>query len=157
MLWSIAILIPMAAQSQNISPQVIAGSGSSQTAGGYSIDYTMGELSTSSLSAGNNQMTQGFHQPEIKFVSLDEPGSEYLFQLYPNPTDQYVTFTCSGDQALQIHLFDAYGRLLSATAIFEKQITLDLGSLAAGTYLLQASTAEGKVVCTYSAIKKSNY
>lgn len=53
----------IALQAQSLSPVVIASGGSTYTAGGYSLDFTVGETLTATLSGGSNIVTQGFHQP----------------------------------------------------------------------------------------------
>jgi hypothetical protein len=50
------------ASSQSISPSVIGAAGGSGSAGGVTIDWTVGELAVTTLNNGSNILTQGFHQ-----------------------------------------------------------------------------------------------
>ena len=49
---------------QTIARDVISTAGSTLSAGGYSINYNIGEPMVSTLTAGNNMITQGFEQPD---------------------------------------------------------------------------------------------
>ncbi|QQS30802.1 MAG: hypothetical protein IPM47_07715 [Sphingobacteriales bacterium] len=55
-------------QAQSLSHQVMASGGTSTSNGGYSIAYTIGESVTTTISAGNNILTQGFHQPDLEMI-----------------------------------------------------------------------------------------
>lgn len=55
-------------QAQSLSPQVLAAGGTSVTNGGYSLAYTIGEPLTTTLTAGSNILTQGFHQPDLQTI-----------------------------------------------------------------------------------------
>jgi membrane-bound inhibitor of C-type lysozyme len=45
--------------------QVVASSGNSATAGGYTVAWTLGEPVIETLSGSNNILTQGMHQTNL--------------------------------------------------------------------------------------------
>lgn len=56
---------------QTLSPKVMPSSGGYFSAGGKSLSWTMGETFTSTLTAGNVQLTQGFQQPYVELSLLN--------------------------------------------------------------------------------------
>lgn len=146
-----------AVQAQSLTPQVIASSGTSFSTASARLEFTIGEVATSSLTAGGNTLTQGFHQPELRFASLENYADDFAFTLYPNPTEQFVTVESSKEDDMQIHLYDANGKSILVSAIFQQKITVDLQTLAAGSYVLMVSTKSGTPLHSYTVIKKSTY
>jgi type 1 fimbria pilin len=140
--------------SQSLTPQVIASSGNSFSSGSAQIEFTIGEVATTSLTAGGNTMTQGFHQPEISYSSLQDFNDAYQFTLYPNPTEQFITVQSSIDDTKQIRLYDAVGKEIMITPVFNDRITVDLQTLAAGSYVFYITTEHGKPLHSYTVIKK---
>jgi hypothetical protein len=74
------------------------------------------------------------------------------FTVFPNPAMQQVTITTFEEKG-ELILYDFLGKeILTKTIEHEKQITLDVSSLANGIYLLQFNT--GKKVFTAKVIKE---
>lgn len=142
---------------QSLSPQVIASAGNSFTTATCRIEFTIGEPVTASLTSGGSTLTQGFHQPEIKFSSFENYADEYVFTLYPNPTEQFVTVESTKRDDMQVHVFDALGQVIQVSSVFQEKITIDLQTLAAGSYVLMVSTKAGQPLHSYTVIKKSTY
>jgi hypothetical protein len=142
---------------QSLSPQVIASAGNSFSTASARIEFTIGEVVTSSLTAGGNTLTQGFHQPEIHFASFENYTNDYVFTLYPNPTEQFVTVESTKRDDMQVHVYDALGQAIQVSSVFQEKITIDLQTLAAGNYVLMIATKSGKPLHSYTVIKKSTY
>lgn len=142
---------------QSLSPQVIASSGTTFTSASAKLEFTIGEVATSTLTAGGNTLTQGFHQPEIQFNSLENYNPDFVFTLYPNPTEQLVTVESSKEENMQVHVYDANGKAIIVSSVFEQKITIDLQTLAAGSYIFRITTKDGKPLHSYTVLKKSNY
>ena len=142
---------------QSISSQVIASSGNSFSNASIGLAFTIGEVATSTLIAGSNTLTQGFHQPEIHYASLENYNTDYAFTLYPNPTEQFVTVESTKEEDMQVHVFDVNGKSVITSSVFQQKITIDLQTLSAGSYIMQMSTTSGTLLHSYTIIKKSNY
>jgi len=142
---------------QSLSPQVIASSGNSFTTASCRIEYTIGEVVTASLTSGGNTLTQGFHQPEIRFASFENYADEYAFTLYPNPTDQFVTVASTKRDDMRVYLYDALGKSIMVSSVFQENITIDLQTLAAGNYIFMIATSIGQPLHSYTIIKRSSY
>lgn len=145
------------ASAQSLSPQVVASSGNSFSNAGIEIEFTIGEVVTSTLTAGGNTLTQGFHQPQIQFASLENYAADYVFELFPNPTEQFITVTSPNDEELKVHVYDGNGKAILVSPVFKQQIILDLQSLATGNYVLMVSTESGEPLHSYSIIKHTTY
>lgn len=141
--------------SQVLSPQVIASSGNGFSNASGGIDFTIGEVVTATLIANSNTLTQGFHQPQINISSLENHNASYVFSLYPNPTEQFVTVSTTTEQDIQVHVYDANGKAILISSVFQQQITVDMQTLAAGTYVMRIATKEGAPLHSYTIIKKS--
>jgi hypothetical protein len=142
---------------QSLSPQVIASAGNSFTTATCRIEFTIGEPVTASLTAGGNTLTQGFHQPEIHYAALQNYASDYVFTLYPNPTEQFVTVESTKRDDMRVHVFDALGKSIQVSSVFQEKITIDMQTLAAGSYVLMVTTQSGRPLHSYTVIKKSTY
>lgn len=142
---------------QSLTPQVIASSGTIYSNASSSIEFTIGEVATSTLTAGGNTLTQGFHQPEIRFASLEDYSNNYAFNLYPNPTEQFITVESTKEDDMQVHLYDANGKVILVSSVFQQKITVDLQTLAAGSYILMVTKKSGEPLHSYTVIKKSSY
>lgn len=140
--------------SQSLSPQVIASSGTTFTSASSQLEFTIGEPLTATLTSGGNTVTQGFHQPNIQVSSIENNNSEYSFTLYPNPAEEFVTVESNKEKDMQVHVFDANGKAILISNVFQQKITIDLQTLAAGTYLLRITTKDGLPLHSYRVIKK---
>ena len=149
----ILFCLTVSLQSQALSPQVVASSGKGFLSSTNQIDFTIGEVVTSSLTSGNNYLTQGFYQPEILFTAIENAGHEITFSLYPNPTKQFVTVESGQESDMQVRVFNALGNMVQASNLFKQKITIDLQSLVSGNYILVITNAAGKPLMSYTLFK----
>lgn len=100
-------------QSQSLERSVIGTAGSSFTNTNLSLDWTVGEISTSTLSAGNSLLTQGFHQPPQSTLSVKNTKLLTGVTCFPNPVqnDLCIKYTQLITDS-KIELFDATGKLV---------------------------------------------
>lgn len=68
---------------------------------------------------------------------------ESSFEVYPNPTNHALTLHYAQGNIERISLFDIYGKMISTDMVYDATTTIDLSSLASGTYFLRISTPEG--------------
>lgn len=142
---------------QSLAPEVIASGGASFSSASAKIEFTIGEVATSTLTSGSNILTQGFHQPKIQFSSIQNYNDDYVFTIYPNPTEQFVTVESTKADDMRLHVYDANGKAIYVSSIFQQKITVDLEFLAAGSYVLRITTKAGVSLHSYTVIKKSTY
>lgn len=140
------ILFSSGAFAQNLSRSVVAsGGGYLTTSGGPDLEWTLGELTTEYIQNGPS-IQQGFQQADLKIsVGLSEPFiPSSSWQVFPNPTVDYLQLTTSFTDSWHYELLDMLGRqILQGTAIAASQ-ELRLPDLQAGIYLIRVRNQEGQ-------------
>lgn len=152
---TIGVLAGISLSAQSLTSEVVATSGTSFSGAGTTLDFSIGEVATSTLTAGVHTLTQGFHQPEIHFASLENYNGDFALTLYPNPTEQFVTVETTKEDLLKIQVYDANGKILMVSPVFSQKTSIDLLTWAAGSYVMVVSTKAGVPVHSYTVIKKS--
>jgi len=137
---------------QTVSRQVIGTTGGTTTAGTLKISSTAGEAITQTVVAGTLTLTQGFQQPDAGLASsVDQPAIEIGYEVYPNPTQDFwnIRLTSPSAQVVDLRLTDMQGRTLPGYSarvnlLAAQTRTWDVSQLAAGTYLLQVMSVDGR-------------
>ncbi len=151
------IALYAAVHAQTLAPVVIASAGKSLTGGNLGMEYTVGEVATSTLTMGSDHLTQGFNQPKITITALDPKPQNDGIVVYPNPTEEFVTVECGVEEELLVSVHDALGQTVIRATFFSQKTTLDLHSFANGPYLLTVTRQNGEPVKSFSIIKRSTY
>ncbi len=134
----------LGAHAQSIGPSTLNAAGGSGTIAGTSHSYSIGEMTVVSTAITPQiVVTHGVLQPDESSLAVgDGPSLVSQLSLFPNPAQATLhlqpRFGAGGE--LSCSLVDATGKLvLTHTAALhtgnERQ-TLQLGAVAAGTYLL---------------------
>lgn len=156
----VAGLIPAALQAQSVSPQVISTNGRYVAQPNARLEYTVGELVVTTLTAAPVQLTQGFHQPYLETFSVDEPSATAPEAMaYPNPTTGSVRlrFTATSEP-LRLGLYTLLGQEVRIDAVpAAGEWLLQLSGLAQGTYYCRVSNPlTGKLLYVIPIQKISN-
>ena len=116
------------------------------TSGGYieihEIQYawSLGECLIHTISDGETNLTQGFHQSFSVVTTIEEKGTEGICMVYPNPTSSslYVKQTGGRKSPQHLKLVDPYGRVLVSKIIIDPspEYEIDLSPYAEGLYIL---------------------
>ena len=86
------LLISFWSYGQNISPEVISSSGGREVGTNMLIDWVLGESATTTITGGNNSITQGFQQPYYIITRIENVASiELDVNIFPNPTTKFIT------------------------------------------------------------------
>ncbi len=81
---------------------------------------------------------------ETTFINgVDDLVFDYDLELFPNPVADYLNIGWNEPMAAQASVFDGSGVLVARSAIQQGQQSIDVGSLAAGMYVLKIQTEEG--------------
>jgi len=155
----------LSAQNVQLTPQVIASQGNSFQNSQFEVAYTVGELAaitTITNTAADLGLTQGFHQPD-KFwiaIGIQEPVGLVSASLYPNPASDnlFLSIESVSSGSLIADLFDASGRKIMASHKLNQipgsqQFEMSISGLAAGTYLIRLSSADGNSQKTFKFTK----
>ena len=121
---------------QSAAPTVLSSAGGSGQSGGNGVEWTLGELSVTTLTDGDQIMTQGFHQPQLIIVANEDLAVEIDFNVYPNPTQDRLILNNKGDVAFSFVIHDIKGALALSGDIPVGQTELDVSRLSSGHYQL---------------------
>ena len=106
--------VPAARAQLILNRQVNASTGGGGSSGNYFFQYTIGEITVSSLQQGPLLLTQGFHQPEE--LPAAPAGAEVLLNmvLYPNPvaTILKIQFDLLSNNAVVLLIVNSGGQLV---------------------------------------------
>ena len=168
-IWLIGLIT--SANAQSIEKKVTGSAGKTLTAGNIQLDFTVGEAFTKTLSAANNSITQGFHQPILTIARLADPTdsssslpaerlNEKLIagidlEVYPNPAVDFINLKLhyAIDESLSITITNMQGQLVKQEIMQQQTMQIDFSGLAAGAYLIMVKNTGGDLNNTYKVIK----
>lgn len=136
--------------------QVVSSSGGEGSGTNGTLSYTLGEIIIDTQTAGNNTITQGFHQPKLIVTALREMAGENMsIKAYPNPAHEFVILKISESDFKDCswQLYDLSGRLLLQEKLLEDEVTIPMTNRSPGTYLLKI-TQSGMEVQEFKIIKQ---
>ena len=116
--------------------EVVATQGDLYTNSSGSIDFTIGEVVINTGSDGSNDLTQGFHQTNWNFVSIEDHVPSYEAIIFPNPTSEILTIRTSTFENVTYALYDAQGKLVIQDKLSSLQTPIQVSQLAPGVYSL---------------------
>ena len=116
--------------------EVVATQGDSYTNSSGSIDFTIGEVVINTGSDGSNDLTQGFHQTNWNFVSIEDHVPSYDAIIFPNPTSEILNIRTSTFENVTYTLYDARGKLVIQDKLSSVQTLIQVSKLAPGAYSL---------------------
>lgn len=128
-----------AVRAQTVMPQVVSSSGGSGQNAQGSLDWTIGEPVTSTVTDGTSTLTQGFQQPTLLIATAQTDLNE-LTQLvvYPNPTADYVTLKLNkydnNQYTYKVH--DISGKIVLEGKASTNNANVSFHGLASGQYTL---------------------
>lgn len=145
---------------QSIAPEVISSAGSHDTGGSVKLDWTMGEMATTTLTGGSNSLTQGFHQPYFVITSIkvqEEP--KFILKAFPNPTSSLLNIKTQlpANSGCEVRLINSIGEVLDKkiVSLQNENILMDLSPYPAGSYFIYILHPESEQDSIYK-IQKIN-
>lgn len=142
--------ITVSSLSQSLTPTVVGSSGDFYTTTAASLSWTLGEIVTETYIGTNNQLTQGFQQPDIRFSIIEDQTKEITLNLYPNPTGSLVNLEIkNNDTPLSIIINDPSGKTIYTGKYLPQTVhQIDLSSFADGLYFMQIITESSQRIKT---------
>jgi hypothetical protein len=134
------------------SQEVISTQGDSYVDSSASIDYTIGEVVTFTGASVENNLTQGFHQTNWGFVSIEDHLPTYQAIIYPNPTEDLLNIKASLYEDVSYALYDEMGKLILQGRLLSEQTAFEVSPLATGRYSLVLSNSKENLK-TFNIIK----
>ena len=134
------------------SQEVISSQGDSYIGSGGGLDFTIGEVVTSTGSSGETTLTQGFHQTNWIFVNVENHVPVYKAIIFPNPTEDFLNIKTTSFKNVNYSLFDEMGKLVLNGMLCSEKTSLDVSKLHTGLYSLVLNSPENKLK-TFNIIK----
>jgi hypothetical protein len=134
------------------SQEVVSSQGDSYADSSASIDYTIGEVVTFTGASVENNLTQGFHQTNWGFVSIEDHLPTYQAIIYPNPTEDLLNIKASLYEDVSYALYDEMGKLILQGRLLSEQTAFEVSPLATGRYSLVLSNSKENLK-TFNIIK----
>lgn len=133
--------------------EVISTQGDSYVNANGSIDFTVGEVVIDTGTDGNNDLTQGFHQPVLSSVGLEDHMPGYEATIFPNPTDHVLYIRTTLYQGVSYQLYDAQGKILQQQALSSTESSLEVSQLPVGHYFLVLIDKDQNKLKTFNLLK----
>ena len=154
----LGILCTGMVQAQTLERTVLSTNGGYATNGDLSLEWTMGELASSTLSNGNLMITEGFQQGGDIFIGVETVAHGLGLNIYPNPTSDIVHLSWTGpiEKDLTMIILDAAGKqvlngVLTTSTL--KEHIIDMNGFSKGTYHLMLNDLLGKIALSRKIIK----
>ena len=122
---------------QSINLQLTSSNGHFFETTGAELSGSLGEPAGVSYSNSSAVLNQGFQQPVLQSISLDEEIIKMNLSVYPNPTTHWVNVEglVEGDNNA-FKILDADGKMLWEEELILNGQSIDFSNLPAGNYLL---------------------
>lgn len=134
------------------SQEAVSTQGDSYSNTSGSIDYTIGEVVINTVSDGTNDITQGFHQTNWNFLSLEDNMPEMTVNVFPNPLTDVLMVQTKGFELIQLELFDNNGRIVYEGEMTSSSFPIPVSRLSSGNYNLKLSK-NNTILKTFKLIK----
>lgn len=132
--------------------EVVATQGGSYANSDTKIDFTIGEVIINTGSNGTIDLTQGFHQTNWKFSSLEDAKPSWIVTVFPNPASDILTIQTADFENISYTLYDETGRVVLKDQLLVETTSVQVNQLAAGTYSLVLSNQQ-QPLKTFKLIK----
>lgn len=144
------VSVSFSSLAQSLTPTVVSSTGDYYVGSAATLSWTLGEVVTDTYTGTSNQLTQGFHQPDLRFSLIEDLAAEMTLNLFPNPTNGLVSFEVKNNlNTLQVAILDPSGRIIYATAYApESVLQIDMSSYADGIYFMQVTTESNQKIKT---------
>ncbi len=135
----------------NLNAQELVGSsGDNFSNSSYSMDWSVGEVATSTYSNATYILNEGFHQNHLAVTQINDVAVLEL-KVYPNPTANCLKIV-SESTDFDLKISDLSGKILLTKKICSTQTSIDFSDYDAGIYLL--TIKQNNKVETFKIIKK---
>jgi hypothetical protein len=134
---------------QSISPNVVNTAGTILQNNMAILEWSLGEVSINTLSNSSHILTQGFLQPKLTIVAIQDFNEGGIF-LSPNPTSDYIEIQSINFDIVKYTILDISGRSLKSNDFNSR---IDLSDLPTGLYILNLMTNNSNKIYSYKLNK----
>ena len=148
----VVVLFSIFSVSTIYSQEVVSTQGDSYSGAAGSIDFTIGEVVINTGTNGTNDITQGFHQTNWNFLSLDDFVPDYSVAIFPNPVQNILNIQTENFEGVSYKMYDAAGRIVMEDVLTSNSTVLQVERLAPGKYSITLSKNSNKLK-TFKLVK----
>lgn len=120
----------------SIAQEVVSTQGETYTNNTATIDFTIGEVISTTGTDGTNDITQGFHQSNWTLLGLEDYSSSLQVNIFPNPTEDIINIQSNAFENIRFTLYDTQGKIVKQNKLFGKKTVIHVQELAPGNYSL---------------------
>lgn len=124
----------------------------------FQLDWSIGELSTSTFANSQIKLTEGFHQTDIKITEVNIPSIDlFKFEVYPNPATNYIVIKADAIDTEKVKsvISDTNGKIIMKPDISSNNQEIDVSLLTNGIYYLRI-LYNNNTIKTYKIVKSTN-
>ncbi|MBM3419951.1 MAG: T9SS type A sorting domain-containing protein [Bacteroidetes bacterium] len=143
------------ALAQHLSHQVLVPAAGVGTCSSSHLSHTIGENAVLLFTSGSNDLTQGFQQPRVKLIPLDQPQGTGA-KVYPIPATECLNVEVYGDGArkYRILMMSISGKVVySAELEFSDTYwyvhNIPVRHMVKGLYFVRIRCTEGRIDRTF--------
>lgn len=125
-----------------VGQQNTVSAGGDASGAGGTASYSIGQVDYINSSGSNGNTNEGVQQPYEFFQEVGLEEEIIISAVYPNPTTDIIQIEFENASHRTLELFDQNGKLVLNTACSESNTSLDLSSLAKGSYMLSVQRDE---------------
>jgi hypothetical protein len=114
------------------------------------VEWSLGELAVTTISSANNQLTQGFLQPLLVSVGIENLVEYSPLLIFPNPVTEQLHLKTEQPGIEQVRVYDLAGKLVLERPF---QPILELQMLPAGAYIVTLSNKQGRLLQSFKINK----
>ena len=132
----------------------LTASGGEATGAGGTSSYALGQVSYTTNTGSNGSLSQGVIQPfEIyAILGIEETTIDLVMDVYPNPTNHYLTLKTGDNADYNYQLYDMQGKMIENKRVTTNSTTISMDALLTATYFLKI-TNNSQLVKTFKIIK----
>lgn len=141
--------MPENSKAQQITPTVVSSGGETFTSNGLSLDFTIGEITTESLSTTGLLLTQGFLQGPDRNTGIEENLIEEKdIVVYPNPVTNRIYILCNDPETgpVSAEIKDLQGRIVLRSDNRSNPFYLNLEKLTPGFYTVSIQFENHQII-----------
>jgi len=124
--------------SQTANPNLVSSSGDSFHNTSYQLDWSIGECVTTTHSAGNFEITQGFHQNSYVVTAIKNLQTDINISVYPNPITDLLSLKVESSEveSMQFTVTNFSGKILLTKNFTENIEQINFSNHTTGTYFI---------------------
>lgn len=140
---------------QHLSHQVLVPAAGVGTCATSHLSQTIGENAVLLFSNGNNDLTQGFQQPRVKLIPIEQPQGTGV-KVYPVPATDCLNIEIFGEEArsYRVIMMDISGKVvyssdLSFSEAYWYVHNIPVRQMVKGLYVVRIRCTQGKIDRTF--------